>query len=278
MISFITTGRNDDYGKGFIDRFYTSVSKNLESLEKLDVEYEYILVEWNPFNKYLIYTNKFSELFKSNKRLIDLIAAPSLNLNEGLGLNAFHEYYGKNLGIRHSKFENIVLLNADVVIPFDTMEVLVNKAKTGLDKKKYYRVVNRVQADDNLKELRAGHVNIPALPEHAHYMEITGDFPGDLCLIDKSTLINKGKGYDEANNFHRTGSQVHMDSEIMYNLYRAGCKLEYLDCDYLHIEHSSPRNPMEIRVKNVNGYQNKTDWGFINYPAREIKNNLIIVG
>ena len=32
MISFITIGRDDDYGERFLDRLYLSISKNIESI------------------------------------------------------------------------------------------------------------------------------------------------------------------------------------------------------------------------------------------------------
>jgi len=278
MVSLITSGRNDDYGKGFMNRFYTSVSKNLESLNKLNIEYEYLIVEWNPFNPYLIYSNEFSDLFKSNKNLKDIIATPSLNLKEGLSINAFHEYYAKNLGIRQSLYENLIILNADIVIPFETMKEMIDIIKEGLDEKKYYRPAMRVQCNDRLHELRKGRVDSPALPEHSYYMKITGDFPGDLFMINKSTLINYGKGYDETNILHRNGSQVHMDSEIMYNLYHSGCTLEYLDSEYYHIEHDRSHRLGEIRMKNINGYQNKENWGFKKYSIKKINNNLILIG
>jgi len=274
MITFITAGRNDDYGQGFLERFYTSVSKNLESLEKLEVEYEYLIVEWAPINSYLIHTGKFADLFKNNNKLIDVIVRSDVNLNEQLNINSFHEYFAKNVGIRMSKYSNLVLLNADIVIPFNTMKNIVETIKSGLDKSKYYRPRWRVQVDNNCKELRKGAVNSAALPEHEAYMKITGDFPGDLFFIDRDTLINKGKGYDETNFLHRTISQVHMDSEIMYNLWKNGCTLEYSDDPYWHIEHArSNRNNMQY--KNVNGYPNKPNWGFIDYKRKKRSDNLI---
>ena len=44
MISIITTGRDDNYGVGFLDRFYTSIIKNSQLLDELEIEYENLVV------------------------------------------------------------------------------------------------------------------------------------------------------------------------------------------------------------------------------------------
>jgi hypothetical protein len=271
MISFITTARNDDYGKGFLDRFYASLSTNLKTIEKFGIPYEYLVIEWSPMKQYLTYVDKFKEYFASNKNLIDIVVKSDVALNERLNTTTFFEYFAKNVGIRQSKYDNLVILNSDIVIPHETMKIMVDLVKKGLDKKKYYRPVNRAHSYCDLVEFGRCAINTPErIP---HDMEVAGHYPGDLFLILKETIIKDGKGYDETNLKHRTISQTAMDSEIMWNLYYNGCVLEYLNCDYLHIEHGRP-NPYDGEY-NTRGYINKPNWGFTQYKQRHIKENLI---
>lgn len=269
MISFVTTGRNDDYGNRFLDRFYLSLTNNIKNIEKFNIEYEYLVIEWSPIKKYLLYQEPFDKVFNENKNLIDVIVKSDVAFNERLEQNMFFEYFAKNVGMRLSKYDVIVLVNSDVIIPEHTMQKILEIINNGIDEKTYYRPQYRSNADYDLNELCKEDVTKP----EKDFSYISGHYSGDLFFMKRESLIKYGKGYDETNYSHRIGSQTSMDTEIMYNLHRNGCKLEYLDYNYLHIDHGRPRRGSNII--NSRGYENKPNWGFIDYKKRNIKSNLI---
>ena len=99
MISFITVGRDDDFGKNFLYRLYASIAKHIDSIEKFDIPYEYLLVEWCPVKNYLIYNEQFEGLFNS-KSLVDIVIKPEVSVKENLNPKIFNEYFAKNVGIK----------------------------------------------------------------------------------------------------------------------------------------------------------------------------------
>ncbi|HEY4506722.1 MAG TPA: hypothetical protein VJH71_00970 [Candidatus Paceibacterota bacterium] len=270
MISFITIGRDDDYGGNFLNSLHTSISKNIEAIEKFDIPYEYLVVEWCPIRDYLVYNDKFKDLFNS-KNLVDIIIKPDVSVKENLNPKTFYEYFAKNVGIRISKYDVLIILNADIVLPEEAIKVIVDLVKNNFDKKHYYKLLYRVQADDDLKIIKSESVHRPKSPDAV----IAGYFAGDFLLIDKHTAINYGGGYDETNPGHRTISQTGMDGEMLWNLYKKGITLQFLDANYLHIEH---KRPAHDDVYNQDGYTNKPNWGFIDYPKKIISEKLIEIG
>lgn len=270
MISFITTGRDDDYGKNFLNRLYTSITKNMQSIERYDVEYEYVIVEWAPMKDYLIYNEMFKSLFEI-KNMVDVIVKSDIIPKENLQSNIFYEYFAKNAGIRLAKYDSLIIVNSDVIIPNETMEKIVDLDKIGFDKKRFYRVRNRVQSDDNLNLSERLDLHFPDNPDAA----ICGAYAGDLLIVDRETLINYGEGFDETNPSHRTISQASMDGEILWNLHHKGITLEFIGKEYWHINHGTVPKAGSYNMK---GYINKPDWGFISYPKKIINEKLIEIG
>jgi hypothetical protein len=274
MISFITTGRDDDYGGGgnFLDRLYISLSKNIEILERFNVEYEYLVVEWSPIKNYLINNEKFRQLFL-NKNLIDVVVKSNVAVSENLNSNKFFEYFAKNVGVRISKYEVLILLNSDIIIPPETMREIINLFHEKHDEKHFYRLINRVQIDINLNILKRECIHYPNNPDAI----ICGYCSGDILIINKNFFIESGDGYDETNMGHRVTSQTGMDGEILWNLHHKGITLMFLQADYWHINHSKIGVHTD-GIYNTNGYVNKPNWGFINYPKNIISKKLIEIG
>lgn len=271
MISFITVGRDDDYGNNFLNRLYLSISKNIEMIEKFDIPYEYLLVEWCPFKNYLTYNERFKDLF-NDKNLVDIIIKPNISLKENLDPKIFYEYFAKNLGIRMSKYDVLLILNSDIILPEKTMEIIVDLVKNNFDKKHYYKPLNRVRVDHDLNIIKRESVHRPRSADAV----IAGYFAGDIVIVDRNTITKYGGGYDETNPRHRTIAQTGMDGELLWNLHREGITLQFLDADYWHIEHDRPVS--HDRTYNVSGYVNKPNWGFVDYPKEVLSEKLFEIG
>lgn len=275
MISFTTIGRNDDYGKNFINRFYTSVSKNLENIAKFNIPFEYLIIEWNPIKEYLIYEEHFKSLFENNENLIDVIVTPEVSIKEGLNPKIYYEYFAKNVGIRLSKYDSLILLNSDIVIPETMMKLYIDIIKEGLDEMSYYKPITRTAVNYSLQSLSKYDVNSGGREDSSY----SGDWPGDIFMMSKSGLIKYGQGYDETNPVHRTITQSAMDTELMINLHLNNCKCVWIPTEYYHINHeyNLPRDVTGGKGHKTNGYNNKSNWGFIDYEKEIINKNLIII-
>lgn len=271
MITFITTGRDDDYGVGFLDRLHLSLNTNLQNIDKIGIEYEYLIVEWNPFRNYLSSHENFKPLF-DKYNLVDIIVKDSVVKTEKLKPNIFYEYFAKNVGIRNSKNDVLVILNSDIIIPIETLKNLVDIVQNKFNSNYFYRVMNRIHVDDKLHEIRREVIHHPQNPDGI----IAGYCAGDLMMINKQTLIEYGQGYDETNQHHRTITQTGMDGEILWNLHFKGKRVHIINKDYYHINHTHP-NPRDMHY-NMKGYENKPDWGFINYNKKIISDKLIEIG
>ena len=60
-LSVVLGGRDDNYGEHFIERLRQAVSYNLELLDKSGLEYEMIVVDFNPINGQYLYINPLME-------------------------------------------------------------------------------------------------------------------------------------------------------------------------------------------------------------------------
>lgn len=273
MISFITTGRDDNYGGSiFIDRLLKSISTNVETLKQFDIDYEYLVVEWSPINEYLSNNEKFKTLF-SNNNVIDIAVKQSVAVQEGLNPAQFYEYFAKNVGVRMSKYDMLIILNSDIVIPFHSMQKIVELYNTGISNKYFYRFLFRTQVNNELIKIRTECVHYPNNADAV----ICGYCSGDILIVSKEVFVNAGRAYDETNHGHRTISQTGMDGEILWNMHKRGITLEFIDSEYYHINHSKD-NVHTDGIYNMGGYENKSDWGFINYPVVKINEKLFEIG
>lgn len=270
MITIITTGRDDDYGVGFLDRLRASIKNNIELLHESGIDYEYIICEWNPPKEPLIYHEKFKELFEKFN-LKEVIVSNSVVEKEGLNQNIFYEYFAKNAGVRKAKFDNILIINSDIVIPSDSFSIIFEHLKIGLEKDKFYRLEFREQIDNDFNFIKSESVYYPSNPDSV----ICGYCSGDFLLVDKNSFIEFGMGYDETNLLHRTISQTGMDGEILWNMYNNGMRIKLLPYNYKHINHGKP-NPYDNHY-NDNGYKNKLDWGFVKYENEIVSEKLTYI-
>ena len=67
---------------------------------------------------------------------------------------------------------------------------------------------------------------------------ICGLYSGDSSMFSRDVLFNVATAYNEGEMRHRTHvHQSAMDGEILWNVYRKGKKLRFLEAHYYHIFH-----------------------------------------
>jgi len=278
MISIITHGRNDDWqgvdwlGNTYLDSVYKSISSNLKIIDKLDVEYEYILVEWAPFNDLIMDCQpRFKELFAKYPNLRTIVVDKSVVIKEGYKEKQYFEYFAKNVGMRDCKYENTILVNTDIIIYPQTMKKFIEIAKNGIDDSKIYRIIWRYHGGGPPPQEQTGKIN-----NKTENRIIGGNFPGDIHMTSKSGFEKYGKGYDEGNDDHKTLAHTGMDSELIRNWYENGGEEVWLEESYWHINHHHP-NPYDPGFSKEKSYKNRSDWGYIKYLRNIINEQLTII-
>lgn len=271
MISLVTIGRDDDYGHGFLDRLIIFIKNNIGYLHEHNILYECVICEWNPPKNYLSENLKFKELFEKYN-IVEVIVKSSVLQKEGLNQSIFYEYFAKNCAVRHTKFDNLLLINSDIIIPEKSFDEIIKLVNNGLSEDKFYRLEYRQELNSNFNIVRNESVYYPQNSDSV----ICGYCSGDFLLVKKNAFVNKGKGYDETNPNHRKISQTGMDGEILWNMYNEGMRIHLIPLPYQHINHN--RSNARDGYYNTKGYKNKSNWGFIDYPKKIITENLIEIG
>ena len=60
-LSVVLGGRDDNYGENFIPRLKQSLENNLSKLDKSGLDYEMIVVDFNPLNNQYLHKNNLLE-------------------------------------------------------------------------------------------------------------------------------------------------------------------------------------------------------------------------
>lgn len=116
-LSFIVTGRNDDYDQNFDDRLTVSLGRNINNLP----DAEFIFVEWNPYLDKPLTSEKLMKVF--GDRIKYYVVHPKYHDRYCL-IDGFLEYPAKNVGIRHASGDFIGCINSDIIFAPDLIESL----------------------------------------------------------------------------------------------------------------------------------------------------------
>lgn len=267
-VSFILTGRDDGYTGDFIERFQIALKKNLEILSRYSLDYEIIVVDYNPIGDKLLINNEQLKDLLSNDKVRNIIIDRSIVLDDGLFENGFYEYFGKNAAAVRSYSRLLFMTNADIIISNEIVEYLM-KLSSDVSDNHFYRLRYR-------QDISNGKIVGSPLDLHTPNDEdavICGGYSGDATIFSRKVFIENATGYDETAENHRTSSgQASMDGEILWNLVNQGISKILVDLTYYHVTH-----PRQIKDGGYSktGYINRDGWGYINYPFLSINSNTI---
>ena len=284
-LEIITLGRDDDYGGEFLERLHDSIDCNIKNIKLFNIEWSYLLVDWFPQDqKYLYKNNKVSKFF-NNKNFKSLIVDSSISEPEDLASDSFYELFAKNAGVRHTDAEWILILNSDIIVPPAMWSEIQDIISSDTGDINFYRARYRTEImlgsnpETALLKPAASHTNnflnhvVDMKKESNPDDHVGGPFGGDLVMMRKSIFSEYGRAYDETNMGHRSKTlrQATMDGELLLNLDLNGAKMVQFKSPYIHIFHGHPFNAQRTSEShNPNGYENKSDWGFIKYK-KELK-------
>jgi hypothetical protein len=274
-ISIITTNRDDNHGGQTIDRFRYTFQYNIDILTKNDIDFEYIIIDWNPLDpsRYL-YLNPTLSPFFSFPHIKNFIIDRSVLINEGLVPEKFYEYFAKNVGMRRITKKYLMAINFDILIEpslIDGIKEILSEDEK-ITKEYFYRCqFRRNYAFNNGTLLLQDRYDL----DDNNFSDkcICGLYSGDFLVLHESNDI----GYNETDNGHRSHlRQTGMDGEILWTLLGSGKKLKFVKGEYGHIDHSRPSDPKDCYREGI-VYKNREDWGFIKYPVTQISDNISII-
>ncbi len=278
-LSIILGGRDDNYGKDFIPRVTQAIKSNLEILDKSDIDYEMLVVDYNPIQNQYLHVNPSLKDLLCHKNVKNYIVDQSVLKNENLSINRYYEYFAKNSGIKRSSGELIFVTNSDIIMSRELIEQIKSEFKNPDRNKVFYRTRYRrsVNLHDGIEKwyiTKDGieDLNILNLKDSC----IAGYFSGDASMFSRHVMFEVATGYNEGNKGHRGNfHQSAMDGEILWNLYHKGIKLKFLDGPYYHIEHERPAD--RDGVYDQGTYINDYEWGYSAYPEKQLNENTYFI-
>ena len=274
-LSIVLGGRDDNYGENFIERLGQAVSTNLKNLDASGLDYEMVVVDFNPLDEIYLYQNKKLRESLSHKKVKNIIVDNSVICRENLNPSTYYEYFAKNVGCKNSSGEFVFITNSDIIMSKSLIEnikeELVNENRNEL----FYRVRYRGEIPLGFEpndETPAEDLHHPEFPDAC----ICGLFSGDATMFSKEVLFNVATGYNEGEVCHRTYlSQSAMDGEILWNVYKKGKTLKFLESPYYHIAHGRPNQRDNFYSQEP--YTNKENWGFVKYNKVYVNENTTLI-
>jgi len=196
-LSFVISGRNDNYDGNFDERLTIALDRNIKSLP----DAEFIFVEWNPYLDRPLTSEKLDKEFGDRVRYY--VVHPKYH-KYYCSIDEFLEYPAKNVGIRKSTGQFIGCINSDIIFCPDLVESLKGHLKGNV----LYRATRIDIHQDYLD------VNFPlkekySLEENYGYMNAAGDF-----LLMSNGMWQQATGYCEEYPWQR----LHKDAYIVFLL------------------------------------------------------------
>lgn len=282
-LSIVTSGRDDNHGGSditfdFITRIKKSVDSNISKLEKLTTV-QYVIVDWSPIQQKYLYNNENLKDIFGKSNIKNIIVEPSAIEKTNHNPNKFYDLSAKNVGIRRSDGEYILITNTDNIFTDELCDSII-KAIEENDDGSYYRPYSRIDVDKNLNKIAEG----LSFPKNGLYEDEYVGTPaaGDFVLLKKSTLIDVGRGYIETyiNDSNKDATQTYVDAWLVMNLANKGIDPKMLNGSFYSFEHGKEHRaymagPGHL-TKDIN-YDNFENWGMSNFESEKINENTFII-
>lgn len=285
-LSIVITGRNDNYGGDFNERFFTALRFNYERLVERGVTCEVVFVEWNPVpdkpTLSELLAQEFSEL--SDGSLRPFVVAPEYHAaftqNPQLG---YLEYVAKNVGVRRASSSLVLVTNTDVFLGRESVNAIATGQLTPGTIYRAPRYDLKMGADrshiawDALEDPN-NHVRRPVLRPPL----FTGG-SGDFVLADRQTLTDL-RGFNEVYRVARAG----VDVNFLVKAHGAGVPIVDIGGPVYHVNHvgsfriSKDRHAADRSLTTWGhrwhcrdvAYNNPDNWGLADAPARSLSHGL----
>jgi hypothetical protein len=277
-LSIVVTGRNDQYGGDFNERFFTSLRFNRDQLAERAVAVEVILVEWNPIPGKPYLSELLSKEFPSQAGSLmrRYVVAPqyhaALTQNP---LLPYLEYMAKNVGIRRASAPFVLVTNTDVLLGRRVVNAIAGDLPLA--------TILRAARYDIKLGIDQSHLTVAALEDPANQVRqpvlkppLFNGGSGDFVLADRDTW-HRLRGYNEV----YRAARVAIDLNFLVKAHGAGYPIADIGGPVYHINHvgslrmskalyrdtptDTPWGNLRWHSRHV-VYQNRDEWGLAEAP------------
>lgn len=267
-LSIVLTGRNDNHSAGFAERLFTVLESNIGLLNRHEISFEIVWVEWNAVPDQPLLAASLRTRFPEARAIVvspdihnSLIAKPQLK---------FLQYFAKNAGLRRAEAPFILVSNSDILLAESTVEeigwIVHQPPEPAI-----YRATRR----DLKPGIEPAHASDPAgwerlnLTTPPYHVEQSGDF-----ILASRRLWWAMKGFNE----NIRDSELHVDSQFCVQAYQSGLDVRLIG-DVYHLYHQGSWIHLSASQRSDAGlargvdfdymkalpYANGPDWGLTGY-------------
>ena len=266
--SIVLTGRHDNYGGDFNERFFNALRFNLDRLAERGVSYEVVLAEWNPVAGRRYLCELLGETFASvpAARLRRYVIAPEFHraMTQNPRLD-YLEYVAKNVGVRRASAPWILVTNTDVLLGRRVVDTLAGGQLTPGTVYRAPRYDIKIGADQthlawDALEDPANHVRRPVIKPPLY-----SGGSGDFVLADRGTF-HRLRGFNEVYRAARVG----IDLNFLVKVHGSGYPIADIGGPVYHINHVG-----SLRISKAMFRDNTADtpWGDLRWHSRHVAYN-----
>jgi hypothetical protein len=280
-LTLVFTGRNDDFGGDFNNRFFRALRFNHERLRDAGIAHEFVFVEWRPIDRrpYLatVLGRAFDDLAPSQLRcvVVDPAYHDALSLNPRI---QFQEFIAKNVGVRRARGRFVLTTNTDIYLGRGVVDYLAPQSLSP-------RVLYRAPRHDLKDYSDTTFMDWDVLHDERNWEAVNRITPpfftnasGDFLLLDRSSY-HEVRGFNEV----YRNAKIHIDGNFCLKAYASGISLVDIDTPVFHVgrgtlhaQKGTYRNrPGEapwgdIRWNSEVLYLNGPEWGLGDAPERAL--------
>lgn len=263
-LSIVLTGRNDNYGGDFNQRFFRALRFNVSVLLDAGIDFEVVFVEWAPIEDRerlsTILVREFAEQLGTRLTacVVDGRYHTAMNLNPKV---RYLEFVAKNVGLRRAAGHLVLSTNSDVFLS----RHVVHSLQSNLDTDTVYRAprydirlgVDQSHLTWDVLEDERNHVRRPVL-EPPLLAGGTGDF-----LLASRECFHRLRGFNEVYRLARAG----IDFNFLLKAYTSGARIVDIGGPVYHVNHVG-----SLRISKALYDQGRaeTAWGKRNWPSRHV--------
>lgn len=265
FLSIVVTGRHDNWGGDFNERFFTALRFNHARLAERGVAFEVVMVEWNPVEDRPrlaeLVAREFPDLAPGILRRI--VVAPeyhaALTQNPRI---PYLEYVAKNVGIRRAAAPFVLASNTDILLGRHVVDAIAERRLRSGALYRAPRYDIKLGADqsrigwDALEDV-ANHIRRPTLSPPLY-----AGGSGDFALADRETF-HALRGYNEVYRAAKHG----LDHNLLVKAHGAGVPIEDIGGPVYHINHVG-----SYRISKALYRDNPKDapWGDSRWHSRHV--------
>jgi hypothetical protein len=231
-LSIVYTGRNDNFGGDFNDRFFRAVRFNHERLSAAGVRYDIVFVEWRPVpGKPLLGSLLRTEVPEVDERLttieVDARYHDAFSQNPRI---QFHEFIAKNVAIRRAAGSYILATNSDIYLSRDVVAVFARRVLRPM-------VLYRATRVDLKSHLDPSAIDDAVLLDARNHERVNTlkaplftNAAGDFLLLDRFSYHAIG-GFNEVFRI----AKIHIDANFCHRALASGLLLVDIGARVYHL-------------------------------------------